>query len=403
VSPRDGLPHRLGLLGCGSFGAFLADAIAGTPTAELAAVADSRKDLAVRLAAAHPSAAIESGLDGLLADRDVDVVVIATPPWTHATLAVQALRAGRHVLVEKPLAIDLDGCRHIAEAAFETGRTVGVDHLLRFAPLVTVLDRLLAVEVAGRRVLGPIRRFAFENDAADEDLPPDHWFWDTRRSGGIFIEHGVHFFDLAANLIGSPVAAIQALAGTRADGRTNTVCATARYQGGATASWYHSFTHPRHGERQSLRLDLGNGECRLAGWIPLKMQLEAWTNRAAAEALRRAATDIDDLGVPERDIAVTAAAAPELATAAARGATHHVRIRLGHGPNAKQTVYATCIRKLLTDFFTAVDQARPPRVDIDAATAAVAVAAAATEATRTGRTLTPTRSEHSSAEERGTR
>jgi hypothetical protein len=57
-------------------------------------------------------------------------------------------------------------------------------------------------------------------------------------------------------------------------------------------------------------------------------------------------------------------------------------------------VYATCVRKLLTDFFAAVDQARPPRVDVDTATAAVAVAAAATEAARSGRTLTLTRSEH---------
>ena len=393
MSPRDGGPHRLGLLGCGSFGTFLADAIAELPTAELAAVADTQKELAVRVAAAHPSAAIETDLDGLLADRDIDIVVIATPPWTHATLAVQALRAGRHVLVEKPLAIDVDGCRDVAEAASETGRIVGVDHLLRFAPLVTVLDRLLAIEVAGRRVLGPIRRFTFENDAADEDLPSDHWFWDLRRSGGIFIEHGVHFFDLAANLIGSPVDAIQALAGTHAGDRTDTVCATARYQNGATASWYHSFTHPRHGERQSLRLDLGNGECRLAGWIPLEMRLEAWTDGSGAEALRSAATDPADLGVSEREITVTTAPVPEPPTAAAR-IPHHLDIRLGHGTVAKTTVYATCIRRLLTDFFAAVDQARPPRVDIDAATAAVAVAAAATEATRTGRTLTLTRSEH---------
>jgi predicted dehydrogenase len=385
VSSRSGASHRLGLVGCGSFGTFLADAIADLPTAELAAVADRQKDLAVGVAAAHPSAAIETDLDGILTDRGIDIVVIATPPWTHASLAVQALQARRHVLVEKPLALDVDGCRQVAEAASSTGGIVAVDHLLRFAPLVTVLDRLLAVEVAGRAVLGPIRRFAFENDAANEDLPADHWFWDPERSGGIFIEHGVHFFDLAASLLGTPVDAIQALAGTRADGRTDTVCATARYQNGATASWYHSFTHPRHGERQSLRLDLGDGECRLAGWIPLELQLEAWTDRASAEALRRAVTDISDVDLAQRDVEVTLVGGPD--------ATHHVRLRLGHDTTAKQTVYATCIRELLTDFFAAVDEARPPRVGIDAATAAVEMAAVATEAARTGHTLTLNRSE----------
>ena len=119
MSTRDGAPHRLGLLGCGAFGTFLADVIAELPTAELAAVADTQPDLAVRLAAAHPSATIATDLDGLLADRDIDIVVVATPPWTHATLAVRALRANRHVLVEKPLAIDVDGCRHVVAAAAE--------------------------------------------------------------------------------------------------------------------------------------------------------------------------------------------------------------------------------------------------------------------------------------------
>jgi predicted dehydrogenase len=393
VTRRDRASHQVGLLGCGSFGTFLADAIAELSNVELAAVADSQKDRAVGVAAAHPSAKIEADLDGLLADRDIDIVVIATPPWTHAALAVQALEAGRHVLVEKPLAIDVDGCRHVAEAASLSGRVVAVDHLLRFAPLITALERLLAVEVAGRRVLGPIRRFTFENDAADEDLPSDHWFWDPNRSGGIFIEHGVHFFDLAATLLGSTVEAIQALAGTRADGRTDTVCANARYENGATASWYHSFTHPRDCERQSLRLDLGNGECRLAGWIPLEMRLDAWTDRAGADALRNAATDVGELAVAERDVVVSAAEVLEPAAAADPVATHHVCVRLAHGTNAKQTVYATCIRQLVTDFFAAIDHGRPPRVTIEAATAAVAVAADATEATRTGRTLTCTRTE----------
>ena len=392
MTTSDSATHRLGLLGCGAFGTFLADTIAELPTAELAAVADTRTDLAASTRRRPPKARIAADLDGLLADRDLDIVVVATPPWTHAAFAVQALEAGRHVLVEKPLAIDPAGCRQVAAAASDTGRVVVVDHLLRFAPLVTALAQLLAVEVSGRRVLGPIRRFSFENDAADEDLPSDHWFWDPRRSGGIFIEHGVHFFDLAATLIGSPAEAIQAMATTRPDGRTDTVCATARYHSGATASWYHSFTHTRRGERQSLRLDLGNGECRLAGWIPLELRLEAATDHAAAEALRAVATSTCELGVPERQVSVSEAPAPEHPTAEVRGATHHVRIRLGHGEQAKQTVYATCIRHLLADLFAAIDDARPPRVGLDDAAAAVTVAAAATEATRTGRTLQLTRS-----------
>ena len=383
----DGVRHRLGLLGCGAFGTFLADAITEHPSVELAAVADTKPDSAARLAATHPAARIATGLDGLLAHRDIDIVVVATPPWTHATLAVQALQSGRHVLVEKPLAIDLAGCRRVAAAAADAGRIVAVDHLLRFAPLVTALRQLLEVEVAGRRVLGPIRRFAFENDAADEDLASDDWFWDPRRSGGIFIEHGVHFFDLAAHFIGSPVEAIQAIATTRRDGRTDTVCATASYANGTSATWYHSFSHTRQHQRQTLRLDLGNGEVRLEGWIPLELRLDAWTDAAGAEALHAAATNTSELGVTEQHASVTGAPARQHAKSTVSTGTRHVRIQLGHGEHAKQAVYATCIRHLLTDLLTAIDEATTPRVKLDAATDAVGVAPAATEATRTGATL----------------
>jgi predicted dehydrogenase len=387
VSTGDRVPHRLGLVGCGAFGTFLADAIAEHPHAIVAAVADTNTASAARLAASHAVAAIATDLDGLLAHDDIDIVVVATPPFTHAALTVQALEAGRHVLVEKPLAIDLGGCRQIAAAANRAGRVVAVDHLLRFAPLVTALARLLKIEVGGRRVLGPIRRFAFENDAADEDLPFDHWFWDPGRSGGIFIEHGVHFFDLAANLIGSPAEAIQAMATTRPDGRTDTVCATASYHNGSTATWYHSFTHTRQGQRQSLRLDLGNGHGRLEGWIPLELLLDIWTDAAGAEALHAATIDALTLSVPEHQVSIAVVPPAQRSEAAAPMATHHVRIRLGHGEHAKQTVYANCIRHLLTDLLAAIDHARPPRVNLDAASDAVAVAAAATEATRTGSTL----------------
>ena len=297
-STRDGAPHRLGLLGCGAFGTFLADAIAELPSAELAAVADTKPDLAVRLAAAprRPrSRPTSTGCSPITTSTSSSSPHPRgrTPPSPYRRSEPGGTCSSRSRSPSTSTAATAS-----PRPPTETGRVVTVDHLLRFAPLVTALAQLLAVEVAGQRVLGPIRRFAFENDATDEDLPPDHWFWDPRRSGGIFVEHGVHFFDLAANLIGSPVEAIQAMAGTSADGRTDTVCATARYHSGATASFYHSFTHSRRGERQSLRLDLGNGECRLDGWIPLEMQLEAWTDRAGMEALRAAAIDTSESACP---------------------------------------------------------------------------------------------------------
>jgi predicted dehydrogenase len=366
------LVHQIGLVGCGSFGTFVARAVGDVAGAQLVAVADTDRELARRLADQIPGARPATDLDSLLSSLGVDVVVITTPPWTHADLAVQALDAGCHVLVEKPLAIDVAGCRRVAEAARANDRVVAVDHMLRFAPLVLVLDRLLAVESRGQRVLGTVRRFSFENDATDDGLPAGHWFWDPARSGGIFVEHGVHFFDLACWLVGAKVESVQAITtGLVSDDRIDTVVATAIFESPATATWYHSFSHPRRCERQRLRLDLGTAECRLDGWIPLELRIDAWSDADGTAALSAAAEEVaGELGIVIEELDAQAG---------------RLRLLLAHpAAEVKDAVYARCISALVADLLGAIDEGRPPRVDIGAASSAVALAVAATEAAARG-------------------
>ena len=132
-------------------------------------------------------------------------------------------------------------------------------------------------------LLGPVQRFAFENDASDEHLPPDHWFWDEATSGGIFIEHGVHFFDAAHLLLGTAPLSVSATAAHREDGTTDLVSATALHPGGALATHTHGFSHADRCERQAWRMDHGAAEVRVEGWIPLRARVEAWTDDAGAE------------------------------------------------------------------------------------------------------------------------
>ena len=149
--------------------------------------------------------------------------------------------------------------------------------MLRYNPLLQALVRLQD------ELLGPVQRFSFENDASDEDLPAGHWFWDDDVSGGIFVEHGVHFFDAAHLLVGSTPELVSAMAARRADGTTDLVSATARHPGGVLATHTHGFTHAHRCERQLLRLDHGAAEVRVEGWIPLRARVEAWTDDAGAE------------------------------------------------------------------------------------------------------------------------
>ena len=93
-----------------------------------------------------------------------------------------------------------------------------------------------------RRLLGELLHGYFENYASDENLPAEHWFWDRAKSGGIFVEHGVHFFDMFAGWLGAgEVVAAQASrrAGTNIEDQ---VQCTVRYGDGVHVNFYHGFT-----------------------------------------------------------------------------------------------------------------------------------------------------------------
>ena len=83
------------------------------------------------------------------------------------------------------------------EAAHKRSRLLSVNLMQRYNPIFDAVERLIQGGALGELLHG-----YFENYASDENLPREHWFWDRAKSGGIFIEHGVHFFDLFAGWLG---------------------------------------------------------------------------------------------------------------------------------------------------------------------------------------------------------
>ena len=380
----------VGLVGAGGFATFLAAAIADLPTVRLDAVADADVKRAKLLAARHDAAVVPDSA-ALLARDSVDVVAIATPPRHHADLAVEALARGRHVFCEKPLALTVAGADRVRDAVAASGRVLVVDHVLRYNPLLRVIGEL---REAG--LLGPVQRFAMENDAADEDLPEGHWFWDEAHSGGIMIEHGVHFFDAVSMLIGSEPERVQALGFRRKGGTLDSVVATASHPGGVSASYAHSFAHPRRAERQLMRIDFGAAEARVHGWIPLRAELDIWTDDLGAGRLKA----LDERGGRLFEVAGYRCTGGEvLAVTVERGAgspqaigrgrphcvPHHARVDLALGGQAdKQRVYAASVRAAMADLVHCAVTGGRPVADVDAGWRAVRTAAAATAALRDG-------------------
>jgi predicted dehydrogenase len=157
---------RIAVVGTGAWGLSHVRSFAAEPGAQLTWLCDRDPAALERAARLAPGARATNDLDELLGARDVDGVVIATPAVTHAALAMACLGRGRHVLVEKPLAMSVAEAERIAEAAHRSGASVLVGHLMVYHPVVEHLRRLVAAGELGdvyylssvRANLGRLRR-----------------------------------------------------------------------------------------------------------------------------------------------------------------------------------------------------------------------------------------------------
>jgi predicted dehydrogenase len=133
------------------------------------------------------------GLEAMVAEQRVDVVVVTSPDSTHAELVDRALRAGADVVVEKPLTTDADGCRRITRAVADTGGDVVMTFNYRYAPRNSTLR-----EVIASGAIGTVTSVHFEW-ALDTVHGADYfrrWHRDKARSGGLLVHKSSHHFDL---------------------------------------------------------------------------------------------------------------------------------------------------------------------------------------------------------------
>ncbi|MCU1419467.1 MAG: gfo/Idh/MocA family oxidoreductase [Mycetocola sp.] len=144
-----------------------------------------------------PQARVVTDLATVLADPKVDIVSICTPTSTHRDIAVRALNAGKHVLLEKPIALTVADALAISAAASSSDRTLMVAHVVRF---FEGYRRAREDVDAGR--IGPVlsaraRRLITKPDSA--------WWYDESASGGVVVDVGIHDFDQMNLFLGTPL------------------------------------------------------------------------------------------------------------------------------------------------------------------------------------------------------
>jgi len=278
--------YGLGLIGAGgSFGTFILSALRDVPRASLVAIADTNEHSLQR---ARDSLGVEHAYTdhrALIDDTRVDVVVVASPPFTQLDIGLDVLRAGKALFMEKPGSLYVNDLRELVDLQRSGNIPATIDYVMRWNPL---LDIVRDIRTWGW--LGPMRSASFANYAQDETLPSGHWFWDRSKSGGIWVEHGVHFFDLYGVLSGGVPIAATASESVR-DGGTppepiDQVSGSVVYDNGVVCDYLHAFNRPKAMERQSATVAFERGFVKIQGWIADGVEVEAWTDGPSAEALR---------------------------------------------------------------------------------------------------------------------
>lgn len=134
---------RIGIIGCGYWGPNLVRVFNELEGATVVRVSDLRPGRLENIARRYPGVQTTAHSHDVLSDVSIDAVVIATPPDTHCTLALEALNRGKHILIEKPLATTTADAQRIVELAARKQRTLVVGHLFLYSPAVVQIQSLL--------------------------------------------------------------------------------------------------------------------------------------------------------------------------------------------------------------------------------------------------------------------
>jgi predicted dehydrogenase len=134
---------RLGQIGVGYWGKNLLRNFTELHDCEVTWICDIAEDVRDRVRTSHPNTHVTADAADLFADPDLDAVVIATPATTHAAIARDALAAGKHVFVEKPMALTVQDAQSLVDAAEKANRILMVGHLLEYHPAFTCVKDMI--------------------------------------------------------------------------------------------------------------------------------------------------------------------------------------------------------------------------------------------------------------------
>ncbi len=185
-------PVRFALAGFGAWGKFHAQSIAENPNSKLVAIAAPTDTSRQEAGSLYPDAQIFSDANEMIATAAFDIIDIVTPSNTHRDIALAAIDKGKHILLEKPMAITLEDCQAIVSKANTAGVHLAVGHELRLSSQWGEIKKIIDSGTIGdpQYVLVELLRKPYRLGASG-------WRYDQDRVGSWVLEEPIHFFDLA--------------------------------------------------------------------------------------------------------------------------------------------------------------------------------------------------------------
>jgi predicted dehydrogenase len=243
---------KWGLVGAGDIAQKrVAPALRDSARSELVAIARARADLAESFARTFGARRWYGHWEELVADPEVDAVYLATPVHLHAAQATAAAEAGKHVLCEKPMAMDVRQCDRMLAACRASHVRLGVAYYRRFYPAVARVRQIVESGEIGTPVLAQIEAFEWFNPAPDQ---PRAWLVKkAAAAGGPMFDFGCHRLEVLVNILG-PVRHASGLVANVMFNREveDTAAALLQFERGACATL--AVTHAAAEPRDTLKI-----------------------------------------------------------------------------------------------------------------------------------------------------
>jgi predicted dehydrogenase len=253
---------KWGLIGAGDIAQKrVAPALRDAPASELVAVSRARPELAESFAKTFGATRWYARSDELLADREIDAVYIATPVHLHAAQTIAAAEAGKHVLCEKPMAMDVRECDRMIAACRANHVRLGVAYYRHFYPAIVRIKAIVSSGEIGEPVLAQIEAFEWCNLQPGQ---PRSWFMKKAEAGGgPMFDFGCHRLEVLIDLFGPVRRVTSTVANVVFDREVeDTAIALLQFERGTCATL--AVTHAAIESRDTLRIFGTKGSIHVA-------------------------------------------------------------------------------------------------------------------------------------------